>query len=545
MARWDRAWHRRLNEHLIRCAELADPLQRSQVRRALGEDPVAFPLIYLRNHLRGRPQRDPQGVERPGKVSFAGCHYEWAQIALGWRDAGDVLAEPAEDRHAIVAPRETGKSTWWYLILPLWAAAYGHKEFVAAYAHATSQSETHLATFRKELENNVLLRADFPDLCKPARRSTGTTLADRAGMYHCANGFTFAAKGIDATSLGMKVGSTRPDLIILDDIEPDEAQYTPDLVRKRLGTVRDAILPMNIYATVVIVGTVQIPGSVIHQFVRVVKGEGDEETEWIEEENFQPHWHRPIVDNDDGTMRSLWPEKWPLEWLIANQGTRSYEKNYDNDPKDGDGSWWRHENIVYGSLPPDQYDRTVMFIDGAVTNKKQSDYTGIAIVSLSVSERRFYVREAIEVKIVGEELRQLAYEKAEEFDVDYVMVESNQGGDLWYTVFHDMPCKITTYTQKERKEVRLRRLLGQYQRLGSPVRHERVLPKYQRRMMAYPHTDHDDVLDAVAAACEHLTWILLKALGKAPSESVVRQYAVTGHTPTVRSPGRARGTVKR
>lgn len=545
MARWDRDWHRRLNQRLVTLPTL--PIEQArQVRRALGEDPVAFALIYLRDHLRGRPQRDAEGVERPGKPSFAACHYEWARIALSWREHG-ALAEPRDDRHAIIAPRETGKSTWWYLILPLWAAAYRHRRFVAAYAHATGQAETHLQTFRKELDENPLLRADFPDLCAPARRqASGQTLADRAGMYHTASGFTFAAKGIDATSLGMKVGNVRPDLIILDDIEPDEAQYTPDLVRKRLGTVRDAILPMNIYATVIIVGTVQIPGSVIHQFVRVAKGEADdEELAWITEERFVPHWHRALVELDDGGVRSLWPEKWPLEFLLSMQGTRTYEKNYDNDPRDGDGSWWRAENVIYDALARAEYDRVVLFIDGAVTNKKQSDYTGLAVVALSVEHRRFYVREAIEVKLVGEDLRDKAVELIELYEINYVMVESNQGGDLWYTVFHDMPIKIDTYVQRERKEVRLRRLLGQYQRAGQPVRHERPLPQYQRRMMAYPHTDHDDVLDAVAAACEHLVWMLLRELGRAPTGAMVQQYSYTGALPAPRGPGARRGVARR
>lgn len=530
MARWDRAWHCRFNDTLRQALQLPRPEQRA-TRRALGQDPVAFALIYLRDHLRGRPERSPLGVEIPGPVSFAECHYEWARIALGWRDP-DPAREPQTDRHAIIAPRETGKSTWWYLILPLWAAAYGHKRFVAAYAHATGQAETHLATFRKELDENPLLRADFPDLCQPARRVTGGTLADRAGMYHTASGFTFAAKGIDATSLGLKVGHVRPDLIILDDIEPDEAQYSGDLVKKRLGTVTSAILPMNIYATVVLVGTVQIVGSIIHQFVREVKGEPDEdgEREWIKTEQFKPHWHRALVENDDGSVRSLWPEKWTLDFLLRMQGTRQYEKNYDNDPRDGDGSWWRAEDIVYGELTRDEYDRVVLFVDGAVTNKKKSDYTGLAVVAMSVEKRAFYILEAIEVKHVGEQLRDTVLDLCFAHEVNYISVESNQGGDLWYTVFHDMPCKMTTHFQKERKEVRLRRLLGQYQRAGRPIRHAKIMAQYQRRMLAYPFTDHDDVLDAVAAACEHLVWMLLKALGKAPTEARVRQYQYAGAT---------------
>lgn len=46
-------------------------------------------------------------------------------------------------------------------------------------------------------------------------------------------GLSFAARGIDAASLGMKVGEKRPDLLILDDIEPDESSYSAYQTRIR------------------------------------------------------------------------------------------------------------------------------------------------------------------------------------------------------------------------------------------------------------------------------------------------------------------------
>lgn len=524
MARWDKRWWQRLDAELVKLPDLAAD-DRAAVRRALGHDPVAFAYIYLREHLRDK---------RTERITFAECHYEWARLALTW-DAGSQRierahrdAQPYDDRHAIIAPRETGKSTWWYLILPMWAGAYGHKDFVGAFAHATTQAEVHLASFKNELDTNSLLRNDFPKLCTPAKRLSGTQVADRAGMLHTSAGFVFAARGIDAQSLGMKVGHVRPDLIIADDIEPDEAKYSGDLVKKRLGTLMDAILPMNIYATVVIVGTVQMPGSIIHQFVRVSKGDVDDDTDWIVKGKFRVHWHRAIVTNDDGTLRSLWPDKWPLQFLLDISGTRSYLKNYENDPPDGDGSWWRGDDIIYTPLDRDEMDRVVLVVDGAVTTKKKSDYTGLAVVGLSVEKKSFFVMEAIEVRQGGEDLRDTVMRLIHEHSVSYILVESNQGGDLWHTVFHDMPVLVETYTQSEKKEVRLRRSLAAYQRAGRPVRHIHRLPAYERRMVAYPHTDHDDVLDAVAAAIEHLVWILLAALGKAVTKTMVRKFSYTG-----------------
>jgi hypothetical protein len=126
------------------------------------------------------------------------------------------------------------------------------------------------------------------------------------------SGFVFAAKGIDASSLGMKVGAQRPDLLLLDDVEPDEAQYSVYQAGKRLKTITDAILPLNIYARVVLSGTVTMPGSVTHQLVRWAKGERDDANAWVGDEKFRVHHHLPIEQRPDGTERSVWPQKWPL-----------------------------------------------------------------------------------------------------------------------------------------------------------------------------------------------------------------------------------------
>jgi hypothetical protein len=42
---------------------------------------------------------------------------------------------------------------------------------------------------------------------------------------------------MDSSNLGLKVGDARPDLLILDDIEPHEARYSAGLKAKRLDTL--------------------------------------------------------------------------------------------------------------------------------------------------------------------------------------------------------------------------------------------------------------------------------------------------------------------
>ena len=151
MARWNHAWHQRLRRIL---AELPSrtALEQREIRRTLAADPIAFALIYLRHHLRGKETGD--------RITFSEVHYEWARRAMSWREP---MHQPMESRDAEVAPRSMGKTTWWFQIIPLWAGANEIVSFLAAFANTTGQAEGHLTTFKAELASNVLLRADFPE----------------------------------------------------------------------------------------------------------------------------------------------------------------------------------------------------------------------------------------------------------------------------------------------------------------------------------------------------------------------------------------------
>jgi phage terminase large subunit-like protein len=483
VARWDAAWHRRLDAELAALVTMPPEHQRA-VRRALGEDPVAFAIIYLGHHLK----------DRQGRISFAEVHYQWAELGLTWRTRE---TEPQSNRHAFIAPRETGKSTWWFLILPMWAAAYGYRNFAVAFADTAAQAQTHLTSFKRELETNPLIGADFPELAAPARKRSGHAIADRAGMIHQRNGFVLAARGIDAATLGLKVEERRPDLLIFDDVEPDEASYSADQAVKRLGTITDAAFPLNIYAAVVMVGTVTMPGSITHSVVKAAQGV--EVADWIRDEGVQCHHHLPIMINDDGTERSIWPEKWPLAWLLSIQHTRSYAKNYANDPMGRDGAYWTKEDFAYGTIGP-LATRWILTLDPAVTTKGTSDWTGWAIVGFDPSGRRVEVAAAGQVKLVGEPLRRFVLEKLAEYPrVKAVLIEVNQGGDLWRTVLHSLPIQLLVHTSSEPKEVRFAWALDFYQAAGGRVLHRERLRQAEEQMVAFPKAPHDDIADAVVA----------------------------------------------
>lgn len=507
MARWDTAWFRRLDAEIANLPFEETETQQS-IRRELGRDPIAFAVLYFAHHITDKVS---------GRITWSEAHFAWARMAEEWRTPA---AAPREFRRAVIAPRETGKSTWWFLILPMWAAANGYSSFVAAFADAAAQAEKHLGTFRHELDTNALLAFDHPMLCEPARRRTGGTVSDRAGMITQSNGFTFAARGIDSAVLGMKVGDTRPDVIIMDDVEPDEANYSPALAEKRLGTVQDSILPLNLYARVLFVGTVTMPGSIMHQLVK--HAQGVETADWIKDEGVNALHLDAIQTADDGSEYSLWEAKWPITYLQSIRHTRSYAKNYANDPMARDGIYWTREDFTehYGEFT---CARTLLVIDPAVTARDKSDFTGLAVVGFDPKNQRCLIKFSIGLKKSPEEVRRYVVEKVlPEFpEIRAILIETNQGGDLWGGVYHDIPgVKVLDLKNTISKEVRFGQALEKWQR--HQVWSTKRFATMEEQAVGFPRAAFDDVIDAAVTGVRYFLWTEKKVKARATVGSYVR-----------------------
>jgi predicted phage terminase large subunit-like protein len=445
-------------------------------------DPMLFALLYLPHHLKNSS----------GELTLSEFHWDLAEYGKTWINKA---TEPKQGRDAFIAPRECGKSTWIFLILPMWAAAHGHIKFVAAFSDAASQAETHLMTFKNELETNEYLKADYPELCAPKLvNSTGRSLASNSWRIVQSNDFIFDANGIDTNSLGKKVFGQRPDLIILDDIEKGEKNYSEYQAGRQMNTVFDDIAPMNIYARMIIVGTTTMPNSMMDQFRKHSQGENGPELKWITDQNVGVHYYPAIMTAEDASERSVWPEKWSLEWLQSQRHLRDFAKNYMNHPVNADGNFWMYEDVIIDDL--EEYGNTIISIDPAVTKNKVSDYTGIAVLSRG-DDDNVYVRDAFQLKVSPSELSERVAALVDIYNPGVIYVETNQGGDLWQDVFKNIPVKYRSIRQHVSKQVRAGKALNYYQQ--GKVRHTSHFPVLEEQMYSFPKVSHDDVLDAMVS----------------------------------------------
>lgn len=228
--------------------------------------------------------------------------------------------------------------------------------------------------------------------------------------------------------------------------------------------------------------------------------------DWIANEGFKVHYYPAIVTDDDGQRRSIWPEKWPLDSLLAIEHTRQFQKNYMSSPIGADGGYWVFEDIararMLGVAPAPT--RILVELDPAVTSTGKSDYTGIAVVAWTPPPRdrpkapgRVDVIEVRQVRKAGAALRLDVIDTVARHNAGLVRIETNQGGDLWRTVLWGLPVPLKTVHESEGKEVRAARALDHYQR--GRVGHAEGLTDYEGQLVAFPRAPHDDLVDAGGA----------------------------------------------
>lgn len=458
----------------------------SHYRRAVTEtDPIRFALVFLPRHL--------SSPSTGGQISFSEFHLDMAKRARRW-----MRDEPRRD--IWIAPRGAAKSTWNFLILPLWCLAHGHRNTFMAFAHSSQQSAAHLANIRRELADNELLLRDFPEL-RPKR---GQGSSNSSQTVSTAGGRTFAARGVDSGALGTKFGNERVGHLVMDDIEPDASNYSPTGKEKRLATLLNAVLPMGERNTVVqMAGTVTMHGSIMHDAVQHAVGE--RRVEWIADEGFRVHYHRPIIEHADGSRASMWPARWPLDYLESIEHTRSFALNFLNQPSAvGDGAHWNKSLFRHEEIP---VVRRVLAVDPAVTSRAGSDFTAIAVVGVDGSGRRFSVDYARQFKITPGGLRDKVHALCvQNPDLREVQVETNQGGSTWGEILSPLPngARLVEYRVSAPKHVRLAKLLSRYE--AGQVVHSAPLRELEDQLLAYPSpAAHDDLADATENAIAHLT----------------------------------------
>ena len=96
---------------------------------------------------------------------------------------------------------------------------------------------------------------------------------------------------------------------------------------------------------------------------------------------------------------------------------------------ENENALWKKHNIQYKKIELNYLEKIVIGIDPAVTSNKNSDETGIIVAGIGV-DNNIYIIDDLSGKYTGHEWAKIVVRASIDYKVDYVVVETNNGGDL-------------------------------------------------------------------------------------------------------------------
>ena len=252
-------------------------------------------------------------------------------------------------------PRGHAKSTHMDIFVPLWLMFQPKPliRFMVVVGKSEDSAIRLLSDIQAELEFNQRLISDFGN-----QKSLGDWTE---GEFTSESGTHFLACGRGQSPRGLRNRESRPDYIVIDDLDDDELCRNPSRVKEMEDWVTDALFgSLDVgRGWFIMVGNLIAKDSVL---ARIAAKTG-------------VYVSRIYAIDKDG--RPTWKEKWTKEEIQAYAdfvGYRSFQKEMMHNPI-VEGHIFRNEWIRYKKcLPLRQYDAIVCYTDPSWKPKTSNDY---------------------------------------------------------------------------------------------------------------------------------------------------------------------------
>ncbi len=327
------------------------------------DNPEAFARRYLSHYLTARP------------APFHKELYHLMASTATARTPGPPKADTA--REAVAAPRGHGKSVLMSLVFPLWAICTRRKRFIVLISSSSAIAEGFLASITRELEENALLRRDFGELVGREKWTDRDILTS--------TGIRVSARGVDSSLRGMRSFESRPDLIICDDLEDEEAVLNPQNREKLKNWFFGSVLNLPGPAgDVFVVGTILHHDSLLSLLIKAWRGRRYQALSPEGETLWPDYYDRErllLIKNGDGQKEGI--------------GTLAFECEYQNNPISPEEQLFRPEWVRYYSPEELRGELLVVTALDPSLGKGTGDYSALVTVGQSASGGgRIYVLEA-------------------------------------------------------------------------------------------------------------------------------------------------------
>lgn len=311
-------------------------------------------------------------------------------------------------RVAIAAPRGGAKSTLVSFFYALWCALHTKYNHILIISDTYAQARLHVDEIKSEIESNEIIQWIYPG-------ANGELTDDQWGQQGIViNGLSgktlIKPLGSGMKVRGLKFRSKRPELVIIDDLENEEAVYSRERREKLQRWFNNALLAsLDPSGQVVMIGTILH----YHSLLKKITDRKEIYSAWTTQV------FKALKDE-----QSFWPDRFTTDDLRRMRDDPTYEKfvgsisfaqEYQNEPQDDKDriikmdwikSYTLNEELV--RFEGDDDERLQKFlssleiiagVDPAISEKETADYFAMYVYGFDKESGKEYMLDMIRERI--------------------------------------------------------------------------------------------------------------------------------------------------
>lgn len=408
-------------------------------------------------------------------------------------------------------------------------AVYRLKRYIVEVSETTDVAGDFIQWARNQLVFNEKLREDFGAILH-ARKSMNET--DNKYEFITLTGTKVEAKGMGTQMRGLRHGSQRPDLFLLDDLESGDNTNTKELRAKNLNWFRTEMLEaLGFGGICVYMGTIVHYDSLLNHVLTKRKDFISRKfpaiLKWSEREDLWQRWREIYnADREDAKDASdafyaeneaemlrgteiLWPQAYTYKYFMEKReaiGTKAFNQEYLGNPIDEESQVFKPEDLVYYTESDIDVEQLDIYcgIDFAM-GKEKGDYSAIVTVGRSAAGI-CYVLDVYLERVHPDILLDTAVDKAMRYQYAGMAVEAQQAQEWFADKLaqelqkrgYPSHTRMKQIKQRTRKSLRIEALLPDIQ--AGRIRFRRDQRLLLEMFELYPNHNHDDGPDALSMA---------------------------------------------
>lgn len=430
-------------------------------------------------------------------------------------------------------PRGHAKSGYMSNVFPVHQCVYNKRKYIIIVSETGGMSRAFIEFVAEQLKHNQKLREDFGEILSPSKMQNEL---DNQDSFITHLGTKVQASSIGSQLRGSRNKNSRPDLVILDDLESSKNTNTKELREKNLHWFNSVIMPIGditktsfVYMGTLVHGQGLLPhvlnrsdfdgriySAIVSEpermdlwnYIDELLRDTENQDREIQADNF---YYEHKEEMDRGAL-TLWNERFTYYELMkikVNVGSRAFASEYLNQPSDDDSCIFKKDYFVFYDEQRLDYSKLDIyaFWDIAMGKNKRSDYNAIVTIGRDRFTGTIYVLDSWAEKIPMHKALEVAMRKIHQWKPKIFGVETVQAQ---YDMFRQLKEKaiqqgmyftrILPVNPKGKKEERIEALEPLVE--GGYIRFNKGHRRLLEEMELFPSCDNDDSVDSLASAVE-------------------------------------------